>query len=783
MIDINAIKSRISCVDYARSQGLNVNKSGSRICSPLRAESNNPTSFVVYDDFFFDFGSGQGGDVIDLAAELNFKGDRGQAISELARLTNVDAENSTEWVSYTKSLNAEIEHYHRQLNEDDRKYIHSRGITDETIARLKLGRTDNGRLCIPYWKNGYIAYYITRHLNGGQFPESKYRKMKIDGMNEHCPWGLHTLTRDPEKKLLVIAEGSFDIMSFEQENYCCLSAMTGNFSASQIPQVVSICKSFQRVFIVYDNDYVSHAGDKFTFKMAKLLSEKRIPFVVGKVPAKYKDVSDYYADGGNLADLIENAVDGIEFLGSVIDDQKTFEDFARDICRFMTRPSVEQFFKKIKSTSHLDRDWLDTLMKDCKLAPSDKYIAETVLKRHDLIYNDKISFFEFSGKCWTPKNDVEIGAYIDEALGIYTTGAKITSITKIIKSLCVTTQTMNTSHVMNFINGTLELSPEIHFREHRKTDYCLYCLPYPYDPNAQSETWLSFLDAITASDNRKINTLQEFSGYTLFNDNRFCRCPVLIGSGSNGKSVFLNVLTATFGTENVSSIEMSDLREPFQTIQLMNSMLNISGETKTDVNGCESKFKQIVAGDEISACYKGKDFIKFRPRVKMFLSCNSYMKFNDDSDGFSRRIHFINFTEKFCENPTAPNEHLIDYNIESTLTTSETLSAVFNWVLSGYEQLKAVNYFTEADDHAETQEEFEELSNPIIAWLRDYTFPAHNFLSNSYVYNAYKEWCAEENHHPCSGNVFHRRVKRLLPKYHPDVKSTHTDTEKGYRRD
>lgn len=152
MIDIQAIKSRISCVDYARSQGLPVTKSGGRIRSPLRPEASNPTSFLVSDDFYFDFGVGQGGDVIDLAAALNFQGDRGAAIRELARLTNVDSEKSTEWVKYTKSLNAEIEHYHRQLTDDDRKYIHSRGITDETISRLKLGRTDDGRLCIPYWK-------------------------------------------------------------------------------------------------------------------------------------------------------------------------------------------------------------------------------------------------------------------------------------------------------------------------------------------------------------------------------------------------------------------------------------------------------------------------------------------------------------------------------------------------------------------------------------------------------------------------------------------------------
>lgn len=631
-------------------------------------------------------------------------------------------------------------------------------------------------------ENGYIAYYITRHLNGGAYPESKYRKMKIDGLNDHCPWGLHTLTRDPDKKLLVIAEGAFDIMSFEQENYCCLSAITGHFSSAQIPQVISICKSFQQVFIVYDNDYVSHAGEKFTVKMAKLLSERRIPFIVGKVPPQYKDVSDYYAAHGNLADLITNAENGIEFLGAVLDDKADFNNFARDICRFMPRPDVEDFFRKIRQKSRLDPEWLKSLEKDCKLAPADKYVAQLVLKNHDLIYNDKISFFEYSGKCWTPKTDVEIGAYIDDVLGIYTTGPRISSVTKIIKSLCSSTQIMNSAHVMNFINGTLELSPEIKFREHRRDDYCSYCLPYPYDANAVFEEWLTFLETVTASDDRKINSLQEFAGYTLFSDNRLCRCPVLIGQGSNGKSVFLNTLIEVFGRENVSAVEMSCLKEDFQVIQLMNSMLNISTETASEASGCELAFKKIVAGDETSACYKGKDYIKFTPRVKMFLSCNEYVRFHDDSDAFSRRVHHIVFTEKFCENPKAPNEHKADIELPQRLKTTESLSGIFNWVLSGYEQLLATKYFTEAEGFEETQAEFEELSNPVIAWIKDFNFPEHNFVDNAYVYEQYKEWCSSEGHHPCASNVFHRRVKQLLPKYKPDVEVKKSNSQKGYER-
>jgi hypothetical protein len=251
MIDISQIKSRISCVDFAARNGLPITKSGDRCVSPLRSGATNKTSFVVYDDFFFDFGSGEGGDVIDFAAALLFEGDKGKAIRELARITGADISTpSSDWVSYTQNLCKEVQYYHEHLTAEDRQYLYQRGITDETINRVKIGRTNNGRLCIPYWKNGYVCYYATRFLPGGAFPNQKYKKMPIDDCNEHTVWGLQTLDRDANRELLVIAEGAFDALSFEQDHYSVISAITGHFSKEQLPAALSIARSFKKVFLV-----------------------------------------------------------------------------------------------------------------------------------------------------------------------------------------------------------------------------------------------------------------------------------------------------------------------------------------------------------------------------------------------------------------------------------------------------------------------------------------------------------------------------------------------------
>jgi putative DNA primase/helicase len=275
--------------------------------------------------------------------------------------------------------------------------------------------------------------------------------------------------------------------------------------------------------------------------------------------------------------------------------------------------------------------------------------------------------------------------------------------------------------------------------------------------------------------------LQELSGYVLYPDNRLQKCAVLIGSGANGKSVFLNVLTRIFGSSNVSNVEMSSLSQDFQVIQLMNSMLNISAETRTNVAGAESKFKQITAGDEISACYKGKDYINFRPRAKMFLACNEYVKSSDTTEGWTRRFCFVDFPMHFVEipNPNNPEELPIDRDIELKLTTPEQLSAIFNWVLQGYEMLLACGYFTEPDDQKLLNEEFKELSNPLIEFAKEVEIV--NAISNAALYNLYKEWCDESGHNSLARNTFVKRVAKAFKEYRSDLEQYKYKNERGWQ--
>jgi len=750
--------------------------SGDRCISPLRPESNNKTSFVVNDDFFFDFGNGQGGDVIDFCALYAHGGDRGEAIRELSDLTGLQTESQEHWKDYTQNLCNKIAKWHSQLTDEDYAYLHKRRISDAVIKGLMLGRTDDGRLCIPYFKNGYVAYYTTRAMPGGAEPDKKYKKQKIDRYNENIVWGMDSLKRD--KKLLVIAEGAFDVMSFYQEGYACISAMTGVFSSKQIKTVIAAAKSFERVFLVYDNDVKSGAGEKFTKKMANIFLANNIPFIVGKVPKGSKDVSEYYEAGGDLKFLIDTAISGYEYIVSEFKADEEFEKFIRDKSRFMKKTDVQKLFTFAEDRLHLDKNYAKVLKKECTSCPLETTILQAVIKKHDLLYNPKIGFYEYNGKYWKQIADEIVKKYIADELGYYKSGTKCNSILHLVKSACVTEEVFNVKPLLNFINGCLEIQPEIVFRAHNKNDLVTYCLDYPYLPNAKCERWEQFVGEVTDDDDKKIVLLQELSGYVLYpNNNELQKCACFIGNGANGKSVFLNILTKVFGETNVSNVEMSSLTKDFNAIHLMGSMINISAETKSNVNGAESLFKQIVVGDEITDSYKGKDKIKFRPRAKMFIACNEFVESKDTTDGWLRRFCFVDFPIKFCDNPTGKKEKKIDKQIEEKLTLE--ISGIFNWVLEGYKILRAAGEFIMPEDHNMIMENYKEVINPLIVFVKG--VEVTNSINNNALYQEYIDW-TERNHNKALSKInFSRKIKPLIAEYRQELEEYRTSSERGYR--
>lgn len=765
MYDIVEIKKRLNLIELAQRLGLNVRKAGDRCVSPLRPGATNPTSFRIDEDHWYDFGSGKWGDAIDLVAEINHGGDKGAAIRELAHQLGIETTNTDGWMEYTNNLNNRTAYYHTKLTDADRDYLHGRGLTDADIERLMIGRvTDTalqGRLFLPYHHpNGYVCYYATRAMPGGSFPDNKYMKQRIDDYCQHIPWGMQTLNRGGDT--LVIAEGFFDAASFEAQGYPVLSAITGNFSSAQLPAVLDAARMFQRVFFVYDNDKISHAGDKFAEKMARILMKERIPFVVGHVPDEYKDVSEYYAAGELLQTLVNRAEDGLTYLCEMCETIDELSRFLRPIALYDSSAKAEAVIGDLRRRGvKFSVDEWKQLNKRVLAAPSEKEVRDRVTQRHELLYVDGSGFYEWNSLVWERIADSTPKRYCEEVLGNYVTDARAKASCNLVKTFVSNSEVeFNRNPVLTFPNGTLELETGL-FREPRKEDYCTIVMDYDYDPAAKCPQWEKFITDITDESGEREENLQFIPGYALMPHCRHEKIFVLLGKGGNGKSVYITILKHLFGEKNYSLVEPAQLPHDFQRIWTKDSLLNFGTDISTNFerDGSREWLLKISSGESISACYKGKDYVTFTPRCKLVFAANS-VPTADVINGLDRRLWFIDFRCKFVEDPdpTDPRQKKIDTDLQDKLLVE--LPGIFNWVYKGYRMLREKGWFVETPEQVDIMNQFRTTSNPIIEFCDDRTFAGT--MAKSEVYQWYRDWCESTGHKPLATTRFFPRFREVM---------------------
>ena len=792
------IKERYNVLDYAKDVlGLSVQKSGDR-CVSLAPDSHNLTAMIVFDDWWYDFKQGCGGDVIDLCAIAKHDGNKGAAIRELAG----DYGYNENWKQYTDELKDKIAYWQSQLTDTQLRYLRKRRIYKKTVERLKLGyNPQENRLIIPYQKNGYIAYYIGRDMSGNP-NVSKYKKAYLNGLNENVPWGLQTFEEGYREKIfadskppfadsesesanedlspqqksenlpqndvlrsladkkkisdkyIIIAEGAFDAMSFEQEGFRVLSPISGYFNKESLKYVVKLLKTAECVFVCFDND---KAGSKFTLKMCQVLFKNRIKFVCGILPEGVKDVSEYYADhNGDLYDLVENAVSGFGMLAEQITDKDEFKKFVFDAARFVEEYELVEFFDNVRQ---FPPKWLAAILKKALKVPPEVILLKDILDKHVLKYVEKVGFYEYRHGVWIKLSENSIGRYFADILGQWFSGSKLGSLEKALKAMTTTDELFNRKPLFNFRNCVLELETG-KVREHRPDDLSSIQVKYDYNPEAKCPQWDKFISEIMADREASIKLLQEMAGYILFDDCFLEKCFFLIGDGANGKSVFLNVISAVFDEANISHVEMATLDNEFQRINLLDSLANISTETSTKIEEAASYFKQIVAGDPINGCYKGKDSMNFRPRCVMISACNEYIQSKDTTDGFLRRICFIDFPCKF-EGKKA------DVKLESKL--KEELPGIFNWVYEGYKRLEEQQSLTETPEQKEMLHEFVQISNPVAAFIEEALMSKGGLIDRTNLYRDYQRWTREAGHEALSRTKFIRVFRKTIKKHLPDV--------------
>jgi hypothetical protein len=106
-----------------------------------------------------------------------------------------------------------------------------------------------------------------------------------------------------------------------------------------------------------------------------------------------------------------------------------------------------------------------------------------------------------------------------------------------------------------------------------------YQLGYDYTPDADCPTYRAFLDrCVPDAANQLI--LEEYMAYRFVNRLNFERMLFLYGSGANGKSVWIAILKALLGKNNVTEYSLANITKKQEyRIKLADGLLNVCAES------------------------------------------------------------------------------------------------------------------------------------------------------------------------------------------------------------
>lgn len=333
--------------------------------------------------------------------------------------------------------------------------------------------------------------------------------------------------------------------------------------------------------------------------------------------------------------------------------------------------------------------------------------------------------------------------------------AEVLDYIKILTSL-KTSEIPKQEYIINLKNGRLDVrtntllpfDPEI-------IDFAR--IPVVYDPDAYCADLDKMLNKVFRHDREVIDLFEEMVGYILIKNARFRKGFLLYGSGSNGKSTVLNLLKKFIGEDNLSTVELRKLSDPFLTAELEHKLANIGDDIDPKEITDTGTIKKLFTGESLTVQRKYQDPFILKNYAKMIFSCNQLPRILDKSHGMYSRLMLIPFTATF-----SADDEDFDPFIEDKVTTDEAMSYLLNIGLRGLRRLLHNNKFTEPKVVIEALEEFKKDNSNVLTWIEDEGIETSYLLTNTTdkLFSEFKDWCnRSEIKYASSIRTFHKDIE------------------------
>jgi P4 family phage/plasmid primase-like protien len=235
-----------------------------------------------------------------------------------------------------------------------------------------------------------------------------------------------------------------------------------------------------------------------------------------------------------------------------------------------------------------------------------------------------------------------------------------------------------------FSNGVLDMSKEpFEFRDGKPEDYISFSTEIDYDPNAEYYNYPAwpaverFIQQVLPDREVREYFIRHLAT-NIFGGNTAQKFHILTGSGSNGKSMIMNLTSKALGdyactvpislftqkrkSSGSAAPEVARLKgRRFVTMQEPDEAIALN----------TGLMKEITSGEKMYARDLFKSGCEFEVQAKFHLACNEKPKINTTDGGTWRRLVVINFTSKFVPVPKEANEFPMDESIQFSVNSVE----------------------------------------------------------------------------------------------------------------
>lgn len=324
------------------------------------------------------------------------------------------------------------------------------------------------------------------------------------------------------------------------------------------------------------------------------------------------------------------------------------------------------------------------------------------------------------------------------------------------------------SGIVDLTSG--QLLPSDASRLHTKVTACTP------DQAADPSRWLAFLADTFGADEQLVAYLQRLIGYSATGSVAKHVLPFCVGTGGNGKGVFLEALVGVLGdyaTTAPSGFLMAKAHAGHETeiARLAGMRMVVCSEVADDDRFDEVKVKQLTGGDTLTARFMRQDHFTFRPSHKLWLMANEQPAVRAGGRAFWRRLRLIPFLHE------VPEEKMMD-DLQGILAR-EHGPALLAWIVQGaaaYHQsgLQEPDSVKTATNHYAADQD---------TVARFVAVRCHQAASDQVQINvtkfreAYDHWCFQEGETPVSPKKLTMELTRRF-----GVGDTRSSTARFYTR-